>query len=236
MPQQPDFRERYPRNEPAITAEEQRELAGKTACVCGCGGIGGDVIELLARLGVGRIVAIDPDCFETSNLNRQLLSNESNLGQPKALAAKQRVAEINSQVDIEAVCEAISESNACEFLSECDIAIDALDSIETRIDLEHWCAQTGTPLVHGAIAGWNAQVTTIAPGSHVLSKVYPFHAEEPTPAATPAPVASPAFAPALVAAFEAAECAKVLLGKGDALYGKLLVIDLLRNTQRIITL
>lgn len=230
MPQACDFENRYLRNQPSVTDDEQRALAAKKVCVCGCGGIGGYAIEALARLGVGHIVAVDPDRFEATNLNRQLLSTEGNIGELKAVAAQKRVETINSQVDVQAVCAAISEYNALELLGGCDIAIDALDSLEARFALEQWCAQTGTPLVHGAISGWNVQVTTIAPGSQVLSKIYP------VPSSGPVVPSALAFTPMLAAAFEAAECAKVLLGKGNVLYEKLLVIDLLRSTQRIIEL
>ena len=235
MSQTPGFENRYLRNEPSISANEQRKLAAKTVCVCGCGGIGGYVVEALARLGIGRIIAIDPDCFEATNLNRQLFSNEGNLGQAKAVAARQRIAQINSQVDVVAACEAITEANAGELLSGCDVVIDALDSAETRLDLERWCTQAGKPLVHGAISGWNAQVTAIAPESKSLSKIYPSSTAPDTGEVDCAP-GSPAFTPMLAASLEVTECVKVLLGKGDALYGKLLVIDLLRSSWRIIDL
>ncbi|MBQ3301058.1 MAG: HesA/MoeB/ThiF family protein [Eggerthellaceae bacterium] len=223
--------QRYARNEPTITHEEQQILANKRVCICGCGGIGGYAVELLARAGVGTLIAVDGDTFESSNLNRQLLSREDNLGQPKALAAKERVEAINSDVEVLAYAEFITEKNVSKLLAGCDVVVDALDSSKTRLQLEDWCSQTGVPLIHGAIAGWYAQVTTIAPGPHVLKTIYPAADEEigPKPGA-------PSFAPALCASLQVAECLKVLLGKGEPLYNKLLVVDLLRNTRRVIDL
>ena len=222
---------RYARNMPALTPDDQRMFATKRVCVCGCGGLGGYVIEYLARLGIGTIVAIDGDAFEATNLNRQLLAREDNLGQSKAIAARERVRSINSSVTVIAHDAPISTENAAALLANCDIAVDALDSRETRFMLENWCAEAQLPLVHAAVSGWYAQVTTIAPGSHALSRIYPACEDEP--------VRKPSvlsFVPALAAAHEAGECVKVLLGKSDVLYGKLLVIDLLHNAQRIIEL
>lgn len=224
--------DRYARNAPTITPDEQRTLARKRVCVCGCGGLGGTVVELLARLGVGTIVAIDDDSFETTNLNRQLLAREDNLGQSKALAAKERVAAINSSVTVVACTERIDEGNAPALLDECDVVVDALDSRNTRLLLERWCAEANVPLVHGAVASWYAQAGVIAPGSNALEKVYPDGQREER-AAHPS---VPSFTAAFCAAIQAAECAKVLLGRDDALYGKLLVVDMQRNTQRVIQL
>ena len=224
--------QRYARNIPAITADEQQLLSAKRVCVCGCGGLGGYVVEYLARVGVGAIVVVDGDAFETSNLNRQLLCREDNLGQPKAAAAKERAASINSDVDVVVHDQRVTAENASEILKGCDVVVDALDSAEARFALEHWCATANVPLVHGAISGWYAQVTTIAPGSGALEKVYPNDQSRPSGEKP----ASLSFTPALAAAIEASECVKVLLGKGDVLYGKLALIDLLSNTWRIVDL
>ena len=217
---------------PAITSDEQQALARKRVCVCGCGGLGGTVIELLARLGVGAIVAVDGDSLETTNLNRQLLAREDNLGQSKVLAAKERVAAINSSVDAVACTEYINENNAPALLGGCDVVIDALDSRSARLLLEKWSSQAGAPLVHGAVTDWYAQVSVVAPGSFALQRIYPDEQQEER-AAHPS---VPSFAAALCAAIQAAECTKVLLGRDDALFGKLLIVDMKRNTQRIIQL
>lgn len=227
-----DPSQRYARNIPAIMPDEQRALSAKRVCVCGCGGLGGYVVEYLARVGVGAIVVVDGDAFEASNLNRQLLCREGNLGQPKAAAAKERAASINSDVDVVVHDQRITAENASEILKGCDVVVDALDSLETRFALEHWCATANVPLVHGAISGWYAQVTTIAPGSGALEKVYPDDQSRPSGEKP----ASLSFTPALAAAIEASECVKVLLDRGDILYDKLVLVDLLSNTWRVVDL
>jgi len=223
---------RYERNRTTITPEEQQVLASARVCVCGCGGIGGYVIEMLARAGVGTIVAVDGDAFEASNLNRQLLAREDNLGCSKAEAARERVGAVNSQVNVVVRNELIEDGNAGDILAGCDLVVDALDSYQTRLALEGWCAEREIPLIHGAIAGWYAQVTAIEPGSHAIERIYP----QSTEAGAEKALGNPSFTPALAASIEVAEAVKVLLAKGTPLYGKLLVMDLLRNTQRIIEL
>lgn len=223
---------RYRRNRSLITQEEQVVLAKAKVGVCGCGGIGGYVIEMLARIGVGSLVLIDCDSFDETNLNRQILSSEAAIGQRKVQAAKKRVAAINSEVATTAFDEKINEKNVDALLCGCNVVVDALDSHEARLVVEAWCTSAGVVLVHGAIGGWYAQVATIAPGSGALSAIYP-HGELMGVDKTQG---NPSFTPAFVASLEVAECIKVLTGKGVALYGKLLVADLLRGTQRVIAL
>ena len=107
---------RYDRNSGSLTEAQQRKLARSSVLVLGCGGVGGYVIEYLARIGVGRIAAADGDVFRPSNLNRQRLSTEGNLGMNKALAGRERVRAINSAVDYEAVDCMVTEENAAELM------------------------------------------------------------------------------------------------------------------------
>ncbi len=119
-------------------------------CAWARGGLGGYVIESAARIGIGHIVAVDFDCFSESNLNRQILSTESNLGAPKAQAAKLRVALINSRTKITALTCKFDDESAPGILSGCDVAVDALDSIRPRLLLQKRCRDLNVPLVHGA--------------------------------------------------------------------------------------
>ena len=152
------IQERYRMNCNAISSEEMQVLKRAKVCVVGCGGLGGHVIELLARLGMGHLVAVDGDAFARSNLNRQLLCLESSLGGNKAEEAVIRVNQVNSEVKIDAHCLYMDEGNAARLLSGCDLAVDALDNVESRLVLEDACAQKGIPLIHGAIGGWCGQV------------------------------------------------------------------------------
>ena len=215
---------RYQRNRQIITRNDQLTLFRSQVAVIGCGGLGGYVIEELARLGVGRIVVIDPDCFEEHNLNRQLLSSISNLGKPKVEAAVLRVAEINPAVTVMSHQTAFSAENGIDLLAGCGVAVDALDTIPVRLELADICSRMSIPLVHGAIAGWFGHVTTQLPGDNALQAIYG--------AATASKgieqqQGNPSFTPAVVASLQVAEVCKLLLGKGTPLSGRQLMIDML---------
>jgi molybdopterin/thiamine biosynthesis adenylyltransferase len=218
--------ERYQRNPTTISPAEQAELARKRVLVVGCGGLGGYVIECLARVGVGHLRVVDGDVFEISNLNRQLLSSEMNLGKPKVLAAKHRVMTINSLVQIEAIEQRLDEESAPTFLEGCDVVVDALDNIPSRLVLQKAAKEAGVVLVHGAVAGWWGQLCVVRPGEDLLSILYEGSHEE---RGAEAKVGTPSFTPAMLGALEAAEAVKLLLGK-PGLRGELMSVDLLSGT------
>ena len=223
---------RYSRNFSALTIEEQSLLSRACVGVCGCGGIGGYVVEMLARIGIGTLVLIDCDSFDETNLNRQILASEKSIGCRKVQVARERVLSINSCVNIVAFDERITDKNIDTLLRGCDVVVDALDSFSTRFQVEKWCEGANVVMVHGAIGGWYAQVSTIAPVSGSLAKIYPDEALVEVDKSQ----GNPSFTPAFAASLEVSECIKVLTGKGNALYGKLLVADLLHGTQRVIDL
>jgi molybdopterin/thiamine biosynthesis adenylyltransferase len=205
---------RYRRNRQTISTELQLRLHRSTVAVVGCGGLGGYVIEELARLGVGRLVAIDPDVFEEHNLNRQLLSSPALIGQSKAQAARRRVADINPGVVVQPVEVAFSPQTAA----------DAADSVPIRLQLADACSRLKIPFVHGAIAGWYGHVCTVMPGDETLRHLYQRWSE---PKGVEVVLGNPSFTPAVVASFEVAEVCKILLDQGCLLRHQILVIDLL---------
>lgn len=226
------MKERYIRNIGTITEEEQERLSGKSVCVVGCGGLGGGIIEGLARMGVGHLTVIDCDVFDFSNLNRQVLSNEDNIGHAKAIEARLQMKNINSDVQVDSIQAEFNEENGRSFVCGHDVVVDALDNIRARLALEDACEAENIPLVHGAIGGWNGQVSVIMPGDGLLHEIYAGHEEEslnddesPT---------NPPFTPAVVAAIETAETLKLLLGRENTLAGKLLTIDLLNHEYEVI--
>ncbi len=212
--------ERYSNNLGALTAEEISSLQSKSVCVVGCGGIGGYAIELLARVGIGKLTVVDGDCFDISNLNRQLLSDESSIGLFKSQAAAKRVKCINSSLQIGIHSVYITSENAEGILRGHDLIIDALDSIASRRILENKCSSLGIPLIHGAISGWRAQIGVILPGTGFFDIIYPAHDDTPD---TP----SLSFTPALAASIQVSEAVKLLVGRTVTLKSKLLVVDLL---------
>ena len=215
---------RYQRNRQAISLNQQLTLFRSRVAVIGCGGLGGYVIEQLARLGVGTIIAIDPDVFEEHNLNRQLLSTTGTLGRAKVEAAAARVAEINPAVTLIPVRDFYSPENGTELLRGAQVVVDALDSIPTRLALAETCAELGVPLVHGAIGGWYGQVTTQFPGDDTIQKLYSRWVEGK---GVEQQLGNPSFTPALVASIETAEVCKILLGEGETLRNRKLSINLL---------
>ena len=220
---------RYERNR-IFSPDQQDELAEKRVAVIGCGGLGGYLIEMLGRMGVGQIVAVDGDVFCESNLNRQLLSNELNQGASKAIAAGLHLIEVNSQVDVTSVCEYLTEENAGRILAGCDLVLDGLDSVGGKLMLQKVCRDLDLPVVHGAIGGWFGQVTTIFPGNDTLSLIYQEGQE------VSQEQGNPAFTPAVVAGIQVAEAAKVLLGYEDVLMRKMLFIDLFSNEIQMVEL
>lgn len=224
------MKRRYERNGIVITPEENRMLATRKVCVAGCGGLGGGVIEGLVRCGVGNITAVDGDVFDETNLNRQILSNESNLGKSKAGEAVRQMKEINSQVEVIAVETFIDESNAEQIITGSDVVVDALDNISARKVLEAACERQDIPMVHGAIAGWNGQVAVVMPGDRLIGELYSGEGDRGVEVRT----GNPYFTPAVVSAIQVAETVKLLTGKGDVLRNKLLMIDMLHHQYEII--
>ncbi len=225
--------ERYVRNINSLTEEENRLLKDFKVCVIGCGGLGGHVIEQLGRLGIGYITAVDADVFESSNLNRQIFSDEHVLGKPKALVVKEKMNKINSEIIVNPIYGRFTKDNADEIISGHHIAVDALDNISSRKLLADVCSKHGLPLVHGAIAGWYGQVSSLLPGSKLFNILYPASLES-ADKGMEVITGNPAFTPAIVASLEVSEVLKLLLNKGEPLTDKLLTINLLDNRYDII--
>jgi molybdopterin-synthase adenylyltransferase len=218
------FPARYQRNRSMISVAEQLQLFRSRIAVIGCGGLGGYIIEELARLGVGRIVAIDPDIFEEHNLNRQLLSSPRALGQAKVEAALARVGEINPAVSLIPIRDAFCTANGSALLEDVTVAVDALDSISCRLELAATCTELDIPMVHGAIAGWYGHVATQLPGDTTVQSIYRNWVKGK---GIEKQLGNPAFTPAVVASLQVAEVCKIVLGKGELLRNRKLSIDLL---------
>ena len=211
--------ERYLRNLSALTEGECRLLRSKRILVVGCGGLGGYIIEMLTRIGVGAIRAVDGDRFEESNLNRQLLSSPELLGVSKAVAAVARISQVNPDVKAEAHYAFFDETNAEKLISGCDLVMDALDNIDSRRILAHYCEKLGVPMVYGAISGWVAQAAISLPGDDFIEKLYPDGVEIRDKSAL-------AFTPALCASMQCALATRLLCG-GEIKNSSLKYFDLL---------
>ena len=215
---------RYERSIGTIGLAGQARLLRSRAAVVGCGGTGGWIIEMLARLGVGEIVMIDGDVFSDNNLNRQLFCEEENLGAPKALAAARRAGLVNGVVGVFPHVGYIDEHNGAELLSGCQIVLDALDSNRARRVVLAVCKKMGINFVHGAIAGWYAQVAVCGPDDSPL-----WDREDAPDHGIETETGNPTFTPPFAAAMEVAEAVKLLAGLDGALTKEMIWCDLQKH-------
>jgi molybdopterin/thiamine biosynthesis adenylyltransferase len=192
--------------------------------IVGCGGLGGYVIEELARLGVGSITAWDYDCFEEHNINRQLNAQLNNLGQSKVDMAARRVKTINPVVEFIGLPYKFGDETGREYLTGIQVVIDALDNIPSRLMLADACRNLNIPLVHGAVGGWYGQITTQLPGDNTVEQLYGQNKNDQGIESAQGVLS---FVPAMVASLQVAEVIKLILGKGDLLRGKIMFINLL---------
>ena len=211
-----EIKERHSRSLLALSEADMKKIAESRVLVAGCGGLGGNIIEHLARMGTGSLTVVDGDVFEGSNLNRQILSTAENIGQKKALAAAERVKAIDPSIGVTPVCEFLTEENAAALMEGADLVIDALDNAASRLVLEDAAADAGLAIVHGAICGWDLQVMLVPPGSGLLHQLYP---EDYAPSSK----ASLAVTPAACAAIEAAAAIRYLCGLDVPLEKNLLI-------------
>ncbi|MBQ3292284.1 MAG: HesA/MoeB/ThiF family protein [Mogibacterium sp.] len=209
------MRERHIRNIPALSEEDMDKLAESHVLIAGCGGLGGNIIENLARVGVGKLTVVDGDTFTDSNLNRQILSTSDNLGCLKAEAAAARVNSIDPEIEVRPVCEFITKENAVTLMTGVDLVVDALDSVEARLILEDAAEEAGLTIIHGAIRGWDLQAMVVPPGSRLLHELY--YQAPPKTIST-----SLSFTPAACASIESALAVRCLCGRATPLDGKLL--------------
>jgi len=218
---------RYLRNREAISIDEQLRLACNRVAVIGAGGLGGHVIHLLSRIGIGRLTVVDCDVFDETNLNRQIFCTSDSLGKPKALVAAQLLASINPGVDVITHELRIEESNLPGILAGVDVVVDGLDNIQDRLVLERSARNLKIPLVHGAIAGFDGQLMTVFPDDRGLIAVYgPVERGGKDQRSPEAVMGVPALMPCLMATFQAMEVLKILLGRGTLLRNTLLHVGL----------
>ncbi|NLA75256.1 MAG: HesA/MoeB/ThiF family protein [Deltaproteobacteria bacterium] len=218
---------RYIRNLDSITIEDQHTLARARVCVIGAGGLGGQVILLLSRLGSGNILIVDGDRFDETNLNRQALCSMDALGRPKVAIAKEEIAKINPAVNVTAYCNSLDHNNAEKIFTNSDVIIDALDNVPDRFIIESYAQRLSIPLVHGAVAGLYGQVMTIFKGDAGLECIYDKERATLPLKDNPAlKLGVPAATPVIIAALQAMETVKILLKKQDILRNRLAYLDM----------
>lgn len=218
------FSKRYERNYKTISHDDQKKLADSTVAIVGCGGLGGTMAEELTRLGVGRLILVDGDVFEESNLNRQLFSTEYNIGEKKILGAEKRLKAVNSEVKLTLFDKWFKEENAHEMFKDANLVLDALDSINRRVELERACNNLNIPLVYAGIAGWFGMLGVSMPGDYSVSKVFKDDEKEK---GVEKEWGNPAFTPWVLSSLTVAEAVKILVGRESTLRHSWLQVDLL---------
>jgi molybdopterin-synthase adenylyltransferase len=220
---------RYIRNIGTIGIKGQLKLLRSSIAVCGAGGLGGTIIELAARQGIGNLIIIDKDRFEENNLNRQILATEDDLQKSKTSVAARRVKKINSAVTVTPVHKTIASANVKELIKNADVVIDGLDNLITRCIVADACRELEIPFVHGAIAGFSGQLMTIFPQDNGFEAVCRsslngddrgIEMETGNPAATPA----------VIAAWQVQEAIKIITGIGHPIRNRLLFLDFSEGT------
>ena len=222
---------------PEIGEGGQQKLLASTALVIGAGGLGSAALGHLAAAGVGKLVIVEYDRVELSNLQRQLLFETADIGRPKADAARDRLEEINPDCQIEVVAEKLTEKNARALVKNADVILDGSDNFETRFAIAAACAAERKPLVSAAISGFSAQLSTFKPylgGTHPCYRC--LVPEMPDRAKTCAQEGIIGPLAGVMGSLKALEAIKELLGIGASLSGQLLILDALSMDIRKVAL
>jgi molybdopterin/thiamine biosynthesis adenylyltransferase len=220
---------RYVRNREILSARDQRILAKSRVSVTGAGGLGGSVILLLARIGIGRLVVVDHDIFDESNLNRQALCSEKTLGKSKSEEAAKIVGSVNPGVEVTSIKASLEPSSIENILAGSQVVVDCLDNVPDRFLLERASKNLGIPLVHGALAGFEGQLMTIFPDDPGLKNLYGDGDEGASIDRSKSPesvlgVVAPTAS--LMANLQVMEVLKIILERGRIFRNMLLHVDL----------
>lgn len=220
---------------PELGEEGQQRIRRAKVLIVGVGGLGSPIALYLTGAGVGTIGLIDDDVVSTSNLQRQVLYSEPEVGLPKAIQAKKRLEALNSEVKIEAHPTRLTRENAEELISRYDIVADGCDNFATRYLINDTCVKLGKVYVHGAIRAFDGQVAVFNyNGGPDYRHFFPDEAEMLSMPHPPKGVLG--VTPGIVGCAEATEVLKVIGGYGEVLSGKLWVIDLKTMQTHILSL
>jgi len=202
---------------PKIGEAGQERLKTSRVVIAGVGGLGCVSATYLAAAGVGHITVVDFDVVELSNLNRQVLYWEEDIGANKVVIAQKKLSKLNPNVEITPVCAEITEENASNIISEAQVVVDGLDKREARLAVNAACLSQKIPYVYGGVSRLRGMVTTIIPGETPCLACFDPEGERG--------LGVLGITPALIANLQALESIKLLLGVKPALAGKLLMFN-----------
>lgn len=218
----------------------QQKLSAAHVAIIGAGGLGAPVIAYLAGAGIGTLTIIDPDVVALSNLARQVIYTDADLGHAKAVAAARFASSLNPEITVDAVVERLDRENAESFISAADLVVEGTDDFPTKRTIAAICARRQIPLVTGALGPFDGSLTTLAPYlDGPDGKPWPtFEALYPV---DPSPEDSPPcelagvlnVLPGVIGTMMATEAIKWLAGLGEPLLGKLLIFSVRTGESRV---
>lgn len=211
---------------PEIGEEGQKKLLDAKVLIVGVGGLGSPIALYLAGAGVGCIGLVDDDVVSISNLQRQVLYSEKELGKSKAVCAAERLSALNSEIKVQPYSTRLTEDNARDIIGKYDMVVDGCDNFATRYLINDICIEQGKPYIYGAICGFEGQVSVFNFGNRKKSYRNLYPDEEEMKRMPPPPKGVMGITPAVVGSIEATEVLKVIGGFGDVLAGELWTIDL----------
>ena len=217
----PEERQRYDRQImiPGIGETGQEKLKKARVVIAGSGGLGSPISLYLAAAGVGTLCVIDDDKVELSNLNRQILHWDKDIGKEKTKSAHDKLTKLNKNINIETINATIDKTNVFTLVAGCDVIVDAMDNMPTRYLLNKAAIKHKIPFVHGAVSGLEGRAMTVIPGNTACIKCL-YHA---APRKTKFPVLGTT--PGIIGAIQATEVIKYLTGIGMLLTDRLLIYD-----------
>lgn len=198
----------------------QKKLKQSHVVIAGLGGLGSSAAIYLTSAGIGHLTLVDSDLVELSNLNRQVLHWEEDIGEKKPLSAARKLAKLNPAITLTPLFEKIAEDNVRDIIRGANVVVDGMDNFETRFIINSGCVEEGIPFIHGGIYGFLGEITTIIPGkTPCLTCIFPTVPKGEN--------TFPVFGmtPAFIAALQVAEAIKLLAGFGDLLTNRMLYIN-----------
>ncbi len=219
---------------PEIGMEGQKKLLNATVAIIGLGGLGCPASQSLVAAGIGKLIIIDGDKVELSNLHRQPLYGVGDIGRLKVNVAKEKLEKLNENAMIETVTEYFNEENGLDFIQDADVVVDATDNIQTRQLIDQFSKEASVPMVYGGLYRYEGQVAVLnTNGSLGYSELFP---ESPSGGDTCADAGVLGMLPGIIGNIQALEAVKLIIGIEPNLIGKLLIYDGMNHSTQIIEL
>jgi adenylyltransferase/sulfurtransferase len=214
-------KERYSRQQKLFDRDNglQERLGRSTVFIAGIGGLGGPAAMYLAAAGIGKLLICDPDILQLSNLNRQILFREADLGKSKATGARDHLGRLNSEIVIDSRPETIHAGNVDQLVGNAEVVLDCLDNFTGRMVLNEFALRNRIPLVHAGVTGLNGQISFLnPPRTPCLQCIYPEIPENENPPILGATAG-------ILGAMQAMEAIKFLAGTGTLLGNRMVLFD-----------